>query len=72
MMTEAEKLLQSYGVSEPADIDLPAIAHLLGLSIRLAPLTACDARLVGIGNRGIITVREDQRKERWSWPGNFR
>lgn len=37
---------------------------MLGLSIRLAPLKACDARLVGIGNRGIITVREDQRKER--------
>lgn len=63
-MTDAEKLLQSYGVSDATDIDLHAIAHLQGLSIRLAPLRACDARLVGVGKRGIITVRDDQRMER--------
>lgn len=63
-MTEAEKLLRSYGVSEPREIDLRGIAHLEGLSVRFAPLEACEARLVGVGNRGVITVREGQRKER--------
>jgi Zn-dependent peptidase ImmA (M78 family) len=63
-MTDAEELLRSYGISDPADIDLHAIAHLQGLSIRFAPLKACDARLVGIGNRGIITIRDDQSAER--------
>lgn len=63
-MTEAEHLLRSYGVSEPGDIDLHAIAHLQGLSVRTAPLQACDARLVGLGKRGIITIRDDQRMER--------
>ena len=63
-MSDAERLLQSYGVTDPREIDLYAIAYLQGLSIRFAPLNACDARLVGVGNRGIITVREDQRPER--------
>lgn len=63
-MTDAEKLLQSFGVSEAADIDLVAIAHLLGLSVRFASLKACDARLVGFGNRGVITIRSDQSAER--------
>lgn len=64
MTTDPEKLLLAYGVSDAKDIDLHAIAYLQGLSIRFAPLRACDARLVGVGKRGIITIRDDQCAER--------
>lgn len=61
---DAEKLLLSLGVDDPAQIDLHVIAQSLGLDVRYADLKSCDARLVGSGNRGIITVRADANRHR--------
>jgi hypothetical protein len=61
---DAEKLLLSLGVDDPRQIDLPVIAQSLGLEIRYAKLASCDARLVGLGERGIITVRSDANRHR--------
>ncbi|NBW10549.1 MAG: ImmA/IrrE family metallo-endopeptidase [Caulobacteraceae bacterium] len=61
---DAEKLLLSLGIDNPSEIDLHVIAQSLGLDVRYAKLKSCDARLVGAGDRGIITVRIDANKHR--------
>ena len=52
----AEKLLQELGVTDPRDIDLEAIAYDQGALVKYRPLNGCEARIVGYGHRGIITV----------------
>jgi hypothetical protein len=52
-----EALLWSYGVVEPGHIDLDAIAAAEGVSVRYRPLSGCEARLVLVDDRGIISVR---------------
>lgn len=64
MENDAERLLRGLGVSSPAEIDLTAIAYTLGLRVKYEPLQSCDARLVGFGKFGIVTVRSDQSPER--------
>jgi len=56
----AEALLQELGVSQPSDIDLEVIAWHLGLKVKYRDLTSCEARIVALGDRGIITI--DKRK----------
>ena len=56
----AEKLLQSLGITDPRDIDLEAIAYYRGAVVRYRPLDGCEARIVGYGDRAVITV--DNRK----------
>ncbi|GAC1343533.1 MAG: ImmA/IrrE family metallo-endopeptidase [Acetobacteraceae bacterium] len=68
-LTPAERLLRSLGVSSPAEIDLEAIAFHLGvLRIKYRPLDGCDARIVGVGERAIITVdnRQQLARQRFS------
>jgi len=55
-LTPAEKLLQSYGITRPSEIDLEAIAYDLGARIQYRPLEGCEARIVGVGNSAIISV----------------
>ena len=52
----AEKLLQDLGITDPAEIDLEAIAYHVGAEIRYRALQGCEARIVGVGDRAIITV----------------
>lgn len=52
----AEKLLQSLGVTQPQEIDLEAIAYDQGAIVKYRPLEGCEARIVGFGERAIITV----------------
>lgn len=54
----AEDLLISLGVQAPSDIDLEAIAAYQGAMVKYRPLDGCEARIVGVGDRAIITVRE--------------
>ena len=54
--THPERLLQSFGIRRPDEIDLEAIAWELGAKIRLRTLNTCEARLVGMNGRAIITV----------------
>lgn len=55
-LTAAEQLLQSLGVTEPSEIDLEAIAYDRGAVVTYRPLKGCEARIVGAGDRAVITV----------------
>lgn len=57
-MRPAEVLLRSLGITDPADIDVEAIAYDQGAVVRFRPLRGCAARIVGHGDRAIITVND--------------
>lgn len=67
-LTHAERLLQELGITELDEIDLEAIAFHVGARIRYRRLEGCEARIVGIGDQAIITVRADShpRRKRFS------
>lgn len=60
----AEELLQDLGISDPRDIDLEAIAFDQGATVKYQSLRGCEARIVGYGSRGIITVDPDNDPSR--------
>lgn len=64
----AERTLQELGVERPDEIDLEAIAWELGARVKYRQLHSCEARIVGRGDRAIITVDEDAipRRQRFS------
>jgi hypothetical protein len=66
--THPERLLRSFGIEHPRDIDLEAIAWELGAKIRKGPMRTCEARIVGRNGRAIITVDEKRpaRRRRFS------
>ncbi|HMU50756.1 MAG TPA: ImmA/IrrE family metallo-endopeptidase [Geminicoccaceae bacterium] len=66
--TAAEAILQSLGITEPAEIDLEAIAWTLRARVRYRPLDGCEARIIGNGDQAIITVnsRNSYRRQRFS------
>lgn len=55
-MSPAERLLWSYGVTDPSHIDLDGIANDHNADVRYRPLGGCEARLVAYGERAIISV----------------
>lgn len=55
----AEQLLLDLGITEPEEIDLEVIAHMVGASVRYRPLAHGDARIVGVGDRAVITIDAD-------------
>lgn len=55
-LTPAEKLLFSLGITSAGEIDVEAIAWDAGAEVRFAQLDSCEARIIGYGNRAIITV----------------
>lgn len=67
-LSSPERLLQELGVTEPNEIDLEAIAWTLGAEVKYRPLDGCEARIVGNGDRAIITVntRSPPRRRRFS------
>ena len=60
----AEALLKSLGVNAPDDIDLEAIAWHVGAIVRYQRLDNCEAQIVGLGNRSVITVNSDSSSTR--------
>jgi Zn-dependent peptidase ImmA (M78 family) len=50
------RLLKDLGVREPHEIDIEAIAQDRGATITYEPLQGCEARILGNGDRAIITV----------------
>ncbi len=64
----AEQVLQSFGVTNPEDIDIEAIAWALGAKVRYDVLESCEARIIGFKDRAIITVKNegDSRRRRFS------
>lgn len=67
-VTAAEGLLLELGVSEPTDLDLDAIAWHTGVQVKYRHLDGCEARIVGHGDRAIVTVRDGlpERRKRFS------
>lgn len=64
----AEALLKSLGVTKPSEIDVEAIAWTSGAKVREADLESCEARIIGVRDRAIITVQRggDPRRRRFS------
>ncbi len=63
-LTPSEELLQSLGITEPNEIDLEAIAWDQGAEIKYRTLDGCEARILGAGNKAIITIDENVYKRR--------
>ncbi len=64
----AEKLLQSLGITEPSEIDLETIAYHCGAEVKYRMLDGCEAKIIGVGNKAIITVQSNanERRKRFS------
>ena len=67
-LSPAEKLLQDLGVTEPSEIDLEAIAYFVNAEVRYRDLDGCEARILGTGDRAIISVnrRSSRSRQRFS------
>lgn len=67
-LSVAEHVLQSFGVTNPEEIDIEAIAWALGAKVRYDALESCEARIIGFQDRAIITVKGngDPRRRRFS------
>jgi hypothetical protein len=62
-------LLEELGVSEPQDIKIEAIAEYCDATIVYEPLKGCEARILGHGERAIITVNSASLRERQRFSG---
>jgi hypothetical protein len=60
----AEGLVQDFGITDPKDIDLDVIAHLLGVTVQYQPLKGCEALIVGSGQRAIVKINSNSSPER--------
>lgn len=67
-LSQAERILQSLGVTDPREIDLDAIAYHMNALVRYRKLDGCEARIMGAGDRAIISVSDAsmQRRQRFS------
>lgn len=57
-------LLDDLGITEPDEIIVEALAAHCGATILEQPLAGCEARLIGYGDRAIITVNSMSSVER--------
>jgi Zn-dependent peptidase ImmA (M78 family) len=60
----AEKLIADFGISDPRDIDVDAIAHDSGVEVRYEVLNGCDATLLGIHDKAIATIQKHTNRPR--------
>lgn len=63
-VTRAELYLLGLGITEPSEIDVRAIAHDAGASVRIRHLSRCEARIVGNDDKAIISISEDSGPQR--------
>jgi len=61
---QPEVLLANLGIKQPEDIDVEVIAQYCGATVVYEPLTACEARVLGLGDQAIITVNRNSIEER--------
>lgn len=59
-----EAILDALGITDANEIDVEAIASYCGATVLYAPLSGCEARILGLRDRAIITVRAGARLER--------
>jgi len=57
-------LLEELGITEPSELVIEAIAQHCGATIVYEPLDGCQARILGVGDRAIITVNSRSQPER--------
>jgi Zn-dependent peptidase ImmA (M78 family) len=62
-------LLKELGITEPEDIHIEAIAEYCGATIVYEPLQGCEARILGYGDRAIITVNRASPRARQRFSG---
>lgn len=53
---EVRRILNESGILTPDQLDLDVIARANNLKIRYANLDGCAANILGLGNRGVITI----------------
>jgi hypothetical protein len=56
LLSPAERLLQELGVTDPDEIQLEAVAYHVNAHVRYRRLDGCEARIIGNGDKAIITV----------------
>ncbi len=68
ILSPAEKLLKSLGITDPVEIDLPAIAWTVNARLRFRHMDGCEARIVGNQSEAIISVNSSSspRRQRFS------
>jgi Zn-dependent peptidase ImmA (M78 family) len=68
VLTAAERILKSLGISDPQEIDLEAIAWTRGAVVNYRPLDGCEARILGSARKAVISVnsRSPERRRRFS------
>jgi Zn-dependent peptidase ImmA (M78 family) len=58
ILTPAEQILFDLGVTDPADIDLEAVAWTEGAIVKYRRLRGCEARIVGRDDRAVISIND--------------
>lgn len=75
---DPKDLLDELGIIEPGDIDIDAIAEYCGATVLYQPLEGAEARIIGHGDRAIISVNNSSSRGRqrfsvghelghWAW-----
>ena len=62
--TQAEIRLSFLGITEVKDLDVEAIAYDAGVQVSYAPLSGCEATLVGLGSKAIATIKRSPSRGR--------
>lgn len=64
----AEARIAELGIRDPQDLDVEAIAFDSGVRVEYAPLSGCEAMLVGVGSHAIATIKPSgvRGRERFS------
>jgi len=60
----AEELLTELGISDPADIELEAIALCVGVEVYYRRLAACEAQIIGFKDRAVVYVSPNTAPQR--------
>jgi len=63
-MRAAEELLTELGISDPADIELRAIADCVGVDVQYRRLAGCEAQIIGFKDRAVVYVSPDTSPHR--------
>ena len=63
-MRPAEELLTELGISDPADIELEAIAYCVGVEVEYRRLAGCEAQIIGYKDRAVVYVSPDTSPHR--------
>lgn len=59
----ADDLIDFLGIESPEEIDIEAIAYSQNILVKYRPLDSCEAKIVGVGDKAVITVNSNQNNE---------